>query len=128
MPTTVGKLKALSNLNVDRNRMAVLPYEVRCSLESLSQSYSLVTCITMPSARRRGRPRTAWMDNIKTWTGFHTTRKLLWFGHQNADCSLRRKIYCYYYNCHLPVLLYCHYYNFRHTLVPCTQVNLAKKH
>jgi len=25
---------------------------------------------TMPGARRRGRPRTAWMDNIKTWTGF----------------------------------------------------------
>ena len=24
---------------------------------------------TMPGARRRGRPRTAWMDNIKTWTG-----------------------------------------------------------
>jgi len=24
---------------------------------------------TMPAARRRGRPRTAWMDNIKTWTG-----------------------------------------------------------
>ena len=24
---------------------------------------------TMPSARRRGRPHTAWMDNIKTWTG-----------------------------------------------------------
>ena len=24
---------------------------------------------TMPSARKRGRPRTAWMDNIKTWTG-----------------------------------------------------------
>ena len=24
---------------------------------------------TMPRARRRGRPRTAWMDNIKTWTG-----------------------------------------------------------
>jgi len=24
----------------------------------------------MPDARRRGRPRTAWMDNIKTWTGF----------------------------------------------------------
>ena len=23
---------------------------------------------TMPDARRRGRPRTAWMDNIKTWT------------------------------------------------------------
>ena len=24
---------------------------------------------TMPGARRRKRPRTAWMDNIKTWTG-----------------------------------------------------------
>ena len=24
---------------------------------------------TMPGARRRGRPRTAWMDNIKMWTG-----------------------------------------------------------
>jgi len=24
---------------------------------------------TMPGTRRRGRPRTAWMDNIKMWTG-----------------------------------------------------------
>jgi len=24
---------------------------------------------TMPGARRRGRPRTVWMDNIKMWTG-----------------------------------------------------------
>ena len=24
---------------------------------------------TMPGARRRGRPHTAWMDNIKMWTG-----------------------------------------------------------
>jgi len=24
---------------------------------------------TMPGAHKRGRPRTAWMDNIKTWTG-----------------------------------------------------------
>jgi len=24
---------------------------------------------TVLGARRRGRPRTAWMDNIKTWTG-----------------------------------------------------------
>jgi len=24
---------------------------------------------TMPGARRRVRPCTAWMDNIKTWTG-----------------------------------------------------------
>ena len=24
---------------------------------------------TMPGARRRGRPRTAWMDNVKMWTG-----------------------------------------------------------
>ena len=24
---------------------------------------------TMPGARRQGRPRMAWMDNIHTWTG-----------------------------------------------------------
>jgi len=24
---------------------------------------------TMPGAHRRERPRTAWIDNIKTWTG-----------------------------------------------------------
>ena len=24
---------------------------------------------TMPGARKRGRPRMTWMDNIKTWTG-----------------------------------------------------------
>ena len=24
---------------------------------------------TMPGAHRRGRPHTAWMDSIKTWTG-----------------------------------------------------------
>jgi len=28
-----------------------------------------ITQGTMPGARRRGRPRTAWMDNIETWTG-----------------------------------------------------------
>ena len=27
---------------------------------------------TMSGARRRGRPRTAWMDNIKMWTGLIT--------------------------------------------------------
>ena len=27
---------------------------------------------TMPGARRRGRPRTAWMDNIKLWTGLES--------------------------------------------------------
>ena len=26
---------------------------------------------TMPGAHRRERPRTAWMDNIKTWTKLH---------------------------------------------------------
>jgi len=28
-----------------------------------------ITQGTMPGARRRGRPRTAWIDNIKSWTG-----------------------------------------------------------
>ena len=31
--------------------------------------FSYFYVITMPGARRRGRPRTAWTDNIKTWTG-----------------------------------------------------------
>jgi len=29
----------------------------------------LLSVTVLPGARRRGRPRTAWMDNIKTWTG-----------------------------------------------------------
>ena len=28
-----------------------------------------ITQGTMPGARRRTRPRTAWIDNIKSWTG-----------------------------------------------------------
>jgi len=31
---------------------------------------------TMPGARRRGRPRTAWMDNFKTWTGLPVEESL----------------------------------------------------
>jgi len=30
---------------------------------------------TMPRARRRGRPRTAWVDNINTWTLDRTARE-----------------------------------------------------
>jgi len=30
----------------------------------------------MPGARRRGRPRTAWMDNIKTWTGLRVKESI----------------------------------------------------
>jgi len=32
---------------------------------------------TMPGARRRGRPRTAWMDNIRTWTGLSVEESIL---------------------------------------------------
>ena len=31
---------------------------------------------TMPGARRRGRSRTAWMNNIKTWTGLSVEESL----------------------------------------------------
>jgi len=31
---------------------------------------------TMPGACRRGRPPTAWMDNINTWTGFPVTESI----------------------------------------------------
>jgi len=32
---------------------------------------------TMPGARRRGRPRTAWIDNVKTWTGLSVEESVL---------------------------------------------------
>jgi len=31
---------------------------------------------TMLGARRRGKPRTAWMDNIKTWTGLSVEKSI----------------------------------------------------
>jgi len=31
---------------------------------------------TMSGARKRGRPRTAWMDDIKTWTGLPVEESL----------------------------------------------------
>ena len=31
---------------------------------------------TMPGAQRRGRPRTAWMDNIKTWKGLSVAESI----------------------------------------------------
>ena len=31
---------------------------------------------TMPGARRRGRPRTAWMDRIKTWTKLYAEESI----------------------------------------------------
>jgi len=31
---------------------------------------------TIPGAHRRGRPRTAWIDNVKTWTGLSVEESL----------------------------------------------------
>jgi len=42
---------------------------------------------TMPGARRRERPRTAWMDNIKTWTGLPVEESM----RMTADRDKRRK-------------------------------------
>jgi len=42
---------------------------------------------TMPGARRRGRPRTAWMDNIKTWTGLPVVESV----RMTEDLDKRRK-------------------------------------
>jgi len=33
---------------------------------------------TMSGARRRGRPRTAWMNNITTWTGLPVEESRVW--------------------------------------------------
>ena len=62
------------------------PGSARCLVRT---SFHLLTCTkqgscleneimqgTMPGARRRGRPRTAWMDNIKTWTGLSVEKSV----------------------------------------------------
>ena len=46
-----------------------------------------ITQRTMPGARRRGRPRTAWMDNIKTWTGLSVEESI----RMTEDRDKRRK-------------------------------------
>jgi len=40
---------------------------------------------TMPDARRPGRPRTTWMDNIKTWTGLSVEESVSMTGHTDTD-------------------------------------------
>ena len=42
---------------------------------------------TMPGARRRGRPRTAWIYNIKTWTGLSVEESI----RMTEDMDKRRK-------------------------------------
>ena len=44
---------------------------------------------TMPGARRRGRPRTAWMDNIKAWTGLSVGR----VSQNDRGSSLRQTVH-----------------------------------
>jgi len=38
---------------------------------------------TMPGARRRGKPRTAWIDDIKTWTGLPVEESIRMTGDRN---------------------------------------------
>jgi len=42
----------------------------KCTTEFRTRRRYSVTQGTMSGARRRGRPRTAWVNNINTWTGF----------------------------------------------------------
>jgi len=35
-----------------------------------------IRCSVLPGARRRGSPRTAWMDNIKMWTGLSVEKSV----------------------------------------------------
>jgi len=42
---------------------------------------------TVPGARRRGRPRTAWIDNIKTWAGLSVEESI----RMTEDRDKRRK-------------------------------------
>jgi len=40
-----------------------------------------------PGARRRGKPRTAWMDNIKTWTGLSVEESIRMTGRINGEST-----------------------------------------
>ena len=61
---------------------------------------------TMPGARWRGRPRTAWLDNIKTWTGLavkesirmtedRDKRRKYVHGVANPRIKHGRRLYCF---------------------------------
>ena len=52
--------------SVEARRLAYHGHTMRKQGSCLEKEIMLGT---MPGARRRGRPRTAWMDNINTWTG-----------------------------------------------------------
>ena len=48
------------------NKLAYYGYDMRKQGSCLEKE---IMQLTMTNAHRRGRPRTAWMDNIRTWTG-----------------------------------------------------------
>ena len=64
--STFTKSLNLSSVTVEAKKLAYYGHTMRkqgsCLEKEIMQG-------TMPGARRRGRPRTAWMANIKTWTG-----------------------------------------------------------
>ena len=66
----VGSLQSWSKEGTARHRQSkeasILGHTVRKQGSCLEKE---IVQETMPGARRRGRPRTAWVDNIKTWTG-----------------------------------------------------------
>jgi len=51
---------------VKARKLAYYGHTMRKQVSCLEKD---ITQGTMPGARRRGRPRTAWMDKIKRWTG-----------------------------------------------------------
>jgi len=44
---------------------------------------------TMPGARRRGRPRTAWIDNVKSWTGLSVEESIRMTEDRDGVANLR---------------------------------------
>ena len=68
---TSGFLTKLSKIGNCYYTVMVTPWKKQgsCLEEKIVQG-------TMPGARRRGRPRTAWMDNIKTSTGLPVEKSI----------------------------------------------------
>jgi len=56
--------------NFRKSRVSDVSARILAMSVSVSASWNVgLMQRTMPGARRRGRPRTAWMDIIKMWTG-----------------------------------------------------------
>jgi len=72
---------------MERNYVTVALCIVRISCFARRRGTIIYQRAQWSGSRRRGRPRTAWMDNIKTWTGLSVEESV----RMTEDSDKRRK-------------------------------------